>query len=133
MFNDYETRFCKGRSCLYGGSDPLLELCQLDGLSTTPEGAKVYADGQYLGTTPVTYSDTKIVGSSTNIRIEKEGYKTVNAVLNRSEQADIGAIVGGLFVWIPFLWTMKYNAEHNYEMEPINGSAPVHHVADTAK
>ena len=76
---------------------------------TTPEGAKVYADGQYLGTTPVTYSDTKIVGSSTNIRIEKEGYKTVNAVLNRSEQADIGAIVGGLFVWIPFLWTMKYN------------------------
>lgn len=100
---------------------------------TTPEGAKVYADGQYLGTTPVTYSDTKIVGSSTNIRIEKEGYKTVNAVLNRSEQADIGAIVGGLFVWIPFLWTMKYNAEHNYEMEPLNGSAPVHHVADTAK
>ena len=64
---------------------------------TTPEGAKVYADGQYLGTTPVTYSDTKIVGSSTNIRIEKEGYKTVNAVLNRSEQADIGAIVGALF------------------------------------
>ena len=80
---------------------------------TTPEGAKVYADGQYLGTTLVTYSDTKIVGSSTNIRIEKEGYKTVNAVLSRSEQADIGAIVGGLFVWIPFLWTMKYNPEQD--------------------
>lgn len=90
---------------------------------TSPGSAKVYVDGQYLGTTPVTYSDTKIVGSTTSVRIEKEGYRTINTTLNRSEQVDVGAVVGGLFFWIPFLWTMKYNAEHNYEMEPAGSHA----------
>lgn len=98
---------------------------------TSPSNAKIYVDGKYLGTTPVTYSDTKIVGTSTNVRIEKEGYRTINAVINRSEQADVGAIVGGIFFLVPFLWTMKYNPEHTYEMEPI-GSSPTAGVAETA-
>jgi hypothetical protein len=37
----------------------------------------------------------------------------------KNEEADVGAIIGGLFVWIPFLWTMKYKAVHNYELKPI--------------
>ena len=31
----------------------------------------------------------------------------------------MGAIIGGLFVWLPFLWTMKYKPTHTYEMIPL--------------
>jgi hypothetical protein len=40
-------------------------------------------------------------------------------MLARNERVDAGAIVGGLFFWIPFLWTMQYNPSHTYEMVPL--------------
>ena len=89
-------------------------------IQSSPTGAKIYIDGQPSGTTPYSYSDTKIVGSITTVKLEKEGYEPMNTSFSRSEQADVGAIIGGLFVWVPFLWTMKYNPIHNYELTPIN-------------
>jgi len=88
-------------------------------IQTTPPGAVVYADGQKKGTTPYTYSDTKIVGSATPIVLKKEGYEDYNTVLTRDEQVDVGAVIGGVLVWVPFLWTMKYNPTHSYELTPI--------------
>lgn len=58
---------------------------------------------EYKGVTPLTYSDTKIVGSVTTLRLEKEGYETFNTLLSRNERVDVGAIIGGLFVLVPFL------------------------------
>lgn len=59
-------------------------------------------NGESVGTTPYQHSDTKIVGSSTNIRLEKEGYENYNAVISRNEKADVGAIIGGVFTLVPF-------------------------------
>ena len=53
---------------------------------------------EYKGVTPLTYSDTKIVGSVTTLRLEKEGYETFNTLLSRNERVDVGAIIGGLSV-----------------------------------
>lgn len=89
-------------------------------IQSVPSGAKVYIDGQPAGTTPYTYSDTKIVGSMTTVKLEKEGYETTNVAFSRSEQADVGAIIGGILVWFPFLWTMKYNPVHTYELSPVS-------------
>lgn len=89
-------------------------------IQSVPNGAKVYIDGQPVGTTPYSYSDTKIVGSSTTVRLEKDGYDPLNTVIVRNERADVGAIVGGLFFWVPFLWTMEYNPTHTYELNPSN-------------
>lgn len=86
-------------------------------------GAKVYMNGEYKGVTPYTYSDTKIVGSSTDVRLEKEGYEPLYTVLSRNETADVGAIVGGLFLWFPFLWTMKYNPTHMYELRSLDSAS----------
>ncbi|HYW97338.1 MAG TPA: PEGA domain-containing protein [Bacteroidales bacterium] len=88
-------------------------------IQSRPPEAKIYIDGQPSGTTPYSYSDTKIVGSTTTIKIEKEGYETMDVILSRDEQADVGAIIGGVFVLVPFLWTMKYNPTHTYELTPI--------------
>ncbi len=89
-------------------------------IQSTPNGATLYMAGENVGVTPYLYEDTKIVGSTTSIKIEKDGYETFNTILSRNEEVDVGAIIGGLFVWIPFLWTMKYKPEHTYELIPSN-------------
>lgn len=90
-------------------------------ISSNPSGARIYVDGQPMGTTPFLYSDTKIVGSTTTVKLEKEGFEPFNTIFSRTEQADVGAIVAGVFVWVPFLWVMKYNPMHSYELKPNNG------------
>ena len=87
-------------------------------IQTEPSGAKVYMNEEYKGVTPLSYSDTKIVGSITSVRFEKEGYETLYTTLTRNESADVGAIIGGIFFLFPFLWTMKYNPTHLYELKP---------------
>lgn len=92
-------------------------------IQSTPSGAKLYLNGEYAGLTPYTHSDTKIVGSTNHVRLEKEGYETTNAHFSRDEEADVGAIIGGIFLLFPFLWTMKYKPTHTYEMIPITSAS----------
>jgi hypothetical protein len=40
-------------------------------IHSRPEGAKLYMDGEFKGNTPFTYSDQKIVGSTSHIRLVK--------------------------------------------------------------
>lgn len=89
-------------------------------LQSNPSGAEVYINSQNKGKTPYSYSDTKIVGSSTNITLKKEGYQDFNVTLVRNERADVGAIIGGCFFLVPFLWTMQYDPTHNYELTAIS-------------
>lgn len=88
-------------------------------IHSTPAGAKLYLDGENVGTTPYKHSDTKILGSTTMIKLQKEGYEDLNTSFSRNEKADVGAIIGGVFVLVPFLWTMKYKPSHTYEMIPL--------------
>lgn len=93
-------------------------------IQSTPSGAKLYLDGENVGKTPYSHTDTKIVGSTTSVRLEKEEYETFNTSFSRNEQVDVGAIIGGLFVWVPFLWTMKYKPTHTYELSPLIDNQP---------
>lgn len=88
-------------------------------INSVPEGATIYLNGERVGTTPYTLSDTKIVGSSNAIMLKKEGYQDFIATFSRTEEADVGAIVGGVLVLVPFLWTMGYKPTHTYEMTPL--------------
>lgn len=94
-------------------------------INSQPAGAKLYMNGQYKGVTPYRHSDTKIVGTTTDLRFEKEGYEPVQVPLVRNERVDGGAIVGGVFLLFPFLWTMQYDPEHTYELRPLEGTQPV--------
>lgn len=91
-------------------------------IRTAPSDAKLYLNGEPVGETPYTHTDTKIVGSTNTVRLEKEGYETLTTSFSRNEEADVGAIIGGILVLVPFLWTMKYKPIHNYELEPLSGS-----------
>ena len=103
----------------------LLESCASSTvIQSNPNGAKVYLNSSYAGITPYTHSDTKIVGSTTMVRLEKEGYEPFNTSFSRNEQADAGAIIGGIFLLFPFLWTMKYDPSHTYELVPVGAGGP---------
>ncbi len=91
-------------------------------ISSDPSGAQVYLNGEKVGKTPYSHTDTKIVGSCTSLRLEKEGYETFNAVFCRNEEADVGAIIGGVLFLFPFLWTMGYKPGRSYELVPIDGA-----------
>ena len=97
-------------------------------IETIPNGASLYLNGESVGKTPYLHRDTKIVGSSTDVRIEMEGYKSFRTTLQRNEEADAGAIVAGVFTLIPFLWTMKYKPAHTYELTPLYFEPKTHQI-----
>ena len=108
-------------SLLLAGSILLTSCASTTIIQSNPSGAKIYLNGELVGTTPYTHQDTKIVGSTTTVKLEKEGYDPLNTAFSRDEDVDVGAIIGGLFVWIPFLWTMKYKPTHTYELIASSG------------
>lgn len=97
-----------------------LESCSSSTLiQSIPSGAKIYLDGEPVGTTPYRHRDTKITGSTSTVRLELEGYESLHTAFSRDEEVDAGAIVGGVFLLVPFLWTMKYKPTHTYELSPL--------------
>ena len=86
--------------------------------STDPE-AKIYIDGELRGRGTVVHTDTKIVGSSTTVRLEKDGCEPLNLSFARNEEFDAGACAGGVFFLFPFLWIQKYRPERTYEYQCI--------------
>jgi len=46
-------------------------------ITSIPSEAKLYLNGEYVGNTPYKHRDTKIVGSSNTVRIEKKGLKFI--------------------------------------------------------
>ena len=81
--------------------------------------ARVFVDGSFVGMTPYTLSDSKVTGSTTSIRLEAPGYQTTQLELHRSEEVSVGAIIGGIFLLVPFLWVMGYKDDHSIELQPL--------------
>ncbi len=111
-----QTIAIKTTALFLAGSILLVSCSSKTLIQSNPSGAKVYLNGEAVGTTPYTHEDTKIVGSTTSVKLEKEGYETFNTSFSRNEKADAGAIIGGVLVLVPFLWTMKYKPERTYEL-----------------
>ncbi len=83
-------------------------------IQSSPTNAKLYINEEYIGTTPYEYKDSKINGSITDVRLEKEGYEPFTARLYRNEQINGATAVGGLVVWPLYLWVMEYKTSHTY-------------------
>jgi hypothetical protein len=88
-------------------------------IRSAPPGASVFLDDQLVGKTPYEMSDTKIVGSSTRVRLVLKDYQQVETSLTRNEKFEIGPCIGGVFLLVPFLWVMGYDPEHLYSMTPM--------------
>jgi hypothetical protein len=88
-------------------------------IKSQPSGAKVYLNGEIVGTTPYAMTDTKIIGSSTHVRLVLDGHEPFNTFIQRNEVFNPGACLGGVLVAVPFLWIMDYKPERTYELVPV--------------
>lgn len=91
-------------------------------INSQPPGARLSVNGAVVGNTPYTLSDTKIVGSTTQLKLEYPGYQPLDTTIQRNEELDVLALVGGIFLLVPFFWIMKYQPAHNYALQA--GGAP---------
>jgi hypothetical protein len=90
-------------------------------IDSVPTGADLYLDGEYAGVTPHSMTDTKLIGTCTTVRIEKENFHNFHSSICRTEEADPAAIIGGIFFFFPFFWAMKYKPTHFYKLQPNSG------------
>ncbi|MFT3753966.1 MAG: PEGA domain-containing protein [Paludibacter sp.] len=88
-------------------------------IQSYPTDARVYIDGEFVGHTPYWYTDTKIMGSITNIDLVKDGYEPLYTSIQRSERINVAAVVGGFYLLAPFLWSLRYAPVHNYQLIPL--------------
>ena len=86
-------------------------------IKTNDRNVKIYADGEYLGRGEAKYTSTKIVGSTTYIEFKKDGCRKISHSFSRDEKFAVGACIGGVLVWVPFLWVMNYKPVHQYDFE----------------
>jgi hypothetical protein len=85
-------------------------------IDSHPQGAKVFVDGSYLGFTPYTYSDTKVVGSRTSLKLSLDGYRDFYTAIHRDQQLNVGALIGGFFLIVPWAWMMDYRSGYTFEL-----------------
>ena len=99
-------------------------------IESFPSGADVYLNGEAVGKTPYKLKDQKVSGSTPLVRLEKEGYTTTNTSITKNEKAHVGAIIGGIFLLFPFIWTLQYKKVHYYNLEPLTDSDSTDMPAD---
>lgn len=87
-------------------------------ITSNPEGADVTVDGRYIGQTPTTYTDTAVILSTRQVRVEKPGYRTTETTISRDGDLNVGALVGGIVCLVPFLWLLDYPSVVTYELRP---------------
>ena len=88
-------------------------------ITSTHKDTTIYVDGELKGKGSVTHTDTKTYGSTTVIKMSKDGCEDQTYYFKRNEEFDTSAFIGGFFVLVPFLWIMKYKPLHSYEFECI--------------
>lgn len=93
-------------------------------ITSEPSGAQVTLDGRRVGTTPYYHTDTKVSGYSLGVQIEKEGYKTRNGMIKKTQFGNTGAIIGGIFIWPVLAWVLEYPAVAHYVLDWDSAALP---------
>ncbi len=86
-------------------------------IRSSDPAARIYVNGEYIGTGQADYTDRKVAFSNNKVVLKKAGCSPVNYSFRRNEDPDVGAIVGGILVGIPFLWITEYKDQHAYEYD----------------
>ena len=80
-------------------------------ITSSPTQADVYADGLYVGQTPMRHRDAKVSGTVLNVRLEKDGLRrTQYPDLQRRSRECLSCLFSG-FV-IPLAWILGYTSRH---------------------
>jgi hypothetical protein len=90
--------------------------------------ARIYVNGEYVGTGKGYYSDRKPMFTKQEVTLRKDGCAEQRYVFRRNERPDLGAIVGAYYLTVPVLWLTQYKDRHAYEFEcegrPLESASP---------
>ena len=79
--------------------------------------ARIYVNGEYVGTGKGYYSDRKPAFTKQEVAVRKEGCAEQTFTMRRNERPDLGAIVSAYYLALPILWLTQYKDRHAYEYE----------------
>jgi hypothetical protein len=91
-------------------------------LVSDPE-ARIFVNGEYIGTGKARYSDLKPAFTKQEITIRKDGCAEQDYVMRRNERPHLGAIVSAYWLYLPILWMTKYKPRHAYEFDCVPAAA----------
>ena len=91
-------------------------------IRSSDSDSRIYVNGEYMGTGHAHYTHQKVALSKNDVEIRKDGCAAENDSFRRSEEADVGAIVGGILWTVPLLWVTEYKPHHGYDFECVPSS-----------
>jgi hypothetical protein len=84
-------------------------------ISVSDPDARIYVNGEYVGTGKGYYSDRKLMFTKREVTLRKDGCEAQRYTFRRNERPDLGAIVGAYYLAVPVLWVAQYKGDHSYE------------------
>lgn len=79
--------------------------------------ARIYVNGEYVGTGHAYYSDHKPAFTKQVVTLRKDGCDEQSYTMRRNERPDLGAIITAYYLYLPILWVTQYKDHHAYEFE----------------
>jgi hypothetical protein len=79
--------------------------------------ARIYVNGEYVGTGKGHYSDRKPAFTKQDVTLRKEGCADETYSFRRNERPALGAIVSAYYLYLPILWFTGYKNHHAYEFD----------------
>ncbi len=79
--------------------------------------ARIYVNGEYVGTGHGYYSDRKPAFTKQKVTLRKEGCEEETYSFRRDERPAVGAIISAYYLYVPILWLTKYKERHSYEFD----------------
>jgi hypothetical protein len=86
-------------------------------IRVTDPDARIYVNGEYVGTGDGYYSDRKPMFTKQEVTLRKDGCAEQSHTFRRSERPAYGAIVGAYYLALPALWMTQYKDHRLYEFE----------------
>ena len=88
-------------------------------IDSTPQGADVIINQQYVGKTPVKKKLSDFAAKTYNVILRKTGYEEVRAILEKEiKAAPIIASIPLFLIPFPLLWVYGPEKDHYYKLYP---------------
>ena len=92
-------------------------------IKVSDSDARIYVNGEYVGTGHGYYSDHKPAFTKQEITLRKDGCEEQSYTMRRNERPDIGAIISAYYLVVPIGWLTQYKDHHIYEFNCLQAAA----------
>jgi hypothetical protein len=86
-------------------------------IQVTDNDARIYVNGDYVGTGDGYYSDRRPAFTVQQVTLRRDGCEEQSYPMRRNERPHYGAIISAYYLALPILWVTKYKDQHVYEFD----------------